>query len=91
LWIFADAQVAADRLWDGYPGKKKNQEKKNPETLVLPMTSNLKMAIANYDLHDAQKKRKRHVAEWAECDEHLSRVAIRDECDVVIEVETVRL
>jgi hypothetical protein len=49
------------------------------------------MAIAIYDLHDAQKKRKRHVAEWVECDEQLSGVANRDECDVVIEVEIVRL
>jgi len=31
-----------------------------------------KMAIAIYDLHNAQKKRKGHVAEWAECDEQLS-------------------
>ena len=30
------------------------------------------MAIANYDLHNAQKKRERHVAEWAEWDEQLS-------------------
>jgi hypothetical protein len=31
-----------------------------------------KMAIANYDLQNAPKKRKRHVAEWAEWDEQLS-------------------
>jgi hypothetical protein len=55
-----------------WTGKKEKTGKENLEKLVPSMTENLKMAIANYDLQNAQKKRKRHVAEWAEWDEQLS-------------------
>jgi hypothetical protein len=47
-------------------------KKKNLETLVPSNDSTFEDGYRNLRPHNAQKKRKRHVAEWAEWDEQLS-------------------